>query len=243
MSTPVLKRINDGLANVEAAIAMGMLLLMLVVAFTQVILRNLTGYGVEWANHALEWLDWGDFVMQKGTLWLAFLGASLAMNADKHVAIDIVPRFASPRGRMVLRGIVGVLSCIIAYYLARAFLAAIEVNGAERPADVEVFTDQGSVHICEATDAQLAGANASRGIFCVVRSLFSAIGLEMNTPGAAFQLIVPAMLFVMSARALANGINDFIRFARGETLDDASAHGLVGNAADVAHDIDEKGHH
>ena len=51
---------------------------MILVAALQALFRNLTNVGFEWANVALSSLDWADFVIQKGTLWLAFLGASLA---------------------------------------------------------------------------------------------------------------------------------------------------------------------
>jgi TRAP-type C4-dicarboxylate transport system permease small subunit len=233
------RRINDQVARVESAVAMSMLLLMLVVAFAQAALRNLTQYGIAWANAALDWLDWGDFVLQKGTLWLAFLGASLAVHADKHVAIDIVPRYVGPKGRVILRGLVGVLGAIICWYLSRAFLQAIMINGAERPAEVEVFTDTGTVHICEATKEQLAVGGHTTGPFCYVRSLLKALGLTMETPGAAFQLIVPAMLFVMMVRMFATGIYEFARYSRGDFSEGPHGHGLAATATDLGHDTVE----
>src|SRR5687767_978056 len=96
----ILKRCDDALASLESALAMGMLLLMIVVAFAQALLRNLTQQGFGWANAGLAWLDWADFILSKGTLWVAFLGASLAVHADKHVSIDIVHRFVNPKARM-----------------------------------------------------------------------------------------------------------------------------------------------
>jgi TRAP-type C4-dicarboxylate transport system permease small subunit len=237
------RRINDAVARGEAAVATGMLLLMLVVAFAQAFLRNLTQEGIGWANSALMWLHWGDFVLQKGTLWLAFLGASLAVHSDKHVAIDLVPRFASGRGRLFMRGLVGFCGAAICFFLARAFFQAILVNGAETEADVMLLTGDGSVHLCDASDAVLNENQASRGVFCLVRGLLGVFGVPMQTPGAAFQLIVPVMLTVMSIRALANGINEFMRFSRGESDDDPSAHGLVGASHDVADDIAKHGGH
>lgn len=240
MSTLTFKRINDGWARGEAAVAMAMLLLMLVVAFAQALLRNLTQGGFSWANAALEWLDWGDFILQKGTLWLAFLGASLAVQSDKHVAIDIVPRLVNPRVRILMRALVGLLGSVILFFLARAFLEAIEVNGAERPAEVEIFADSGAVHVCDASEAQLRAAGSSSGPFCLVRGLIGLFGLRMETPGAAFQLIVPVMLFVMSVRSVANGVFELLRFLRGEVDDDPDAHGLAGASQEVAHDLEQK---
>jgi TRAP-type C4-dicarboxylate transport system permease small subunit len=232
------RRINDQIARAESAVAMAMLLLMLVVAFTQALLRNLTQYGIQWANAALEWIDWGDFVLQKGTLWLAFLGASLAVHADKHVAIDIVPRYVGPKTRVILRGLVGVIGAVICWYLARAFLQAIIINGAERPADVEVFTNSGTVHICEASAAELAVGGYTTGLFCYVRGFIRLFGLTMDTPGAAFQLIVPVMFFVMMVRMFATGIFEFVRYSRGD-FSDSGAHGIAATATDLGHDTVE----
>jgi TRAP-type C4-dicarboxylate transport system permease small subunit len=234
----LLKRFNDGLARGEAALAVAMLLLMMVVAFVQAALRNLTLAGVSWANAALEWLSWGDFVMQKGTLWLAFLGASLAVHADKHVAIDLLPRMLSPKGRIILRGIVGLMGSVICFYLARAFWDAILINGQERPAEVEILTMEGAVHVCDANQAQLAEATTRPGPYCVLRSFFSLLGVQMDTPGAAFQLISPVMLMFMSARMLGMGVHQFMRVAKGDIHDDPAEHGLAGAAAEVAHDLD-----
>jgi TRAP-type C4-dicarboxylate transport system permease small subunit len=234
----LLKRFNDGLARGEAALAVSMLLLMLVVAFAQALFRNLTLFGVSWANAALESLDWADFILSKGTLWLAFLGASLAVHADKHVAIDIVPRLMSAKGRMILRGIVCFVSCVICFYLARAFWAAILLNGQERPADVELLTSEGAVHVCDATSAQLGETGSHAGPYCYVRGFFKLLGVQMDTPGAAFQLISPVMLMFMSARSLGNGIYLFMRISRGDIHDDQNEHGFVAVATEVAENID-----
>jgi TRAP-type C4-dicarboxylate transport system permease small subunit len=237
----MLRRINDGFARGEAAIAMAMLLLMIVVAFAQAFLRNLTNAGLGWANTALGWIDWADFVLSKGTLWLAFLGASLAVHGDKHVAIDALPRLVSPRARMIMRGLVGVIGGVFCFYLARAFWAAVLINGEERPAEVELLAPEGPVHVCEANDELLSRSVTShRGLFCYVRGFFTLLGVRMDTPGAAFQLIVPVMFMFMCVRMIGNGVHDLMRVARGQLDDDPAAHGLTGAASDVAHDLTGK---
>jgi TRAP-type C4-dicarboxylate transport system permease small subunit len=235
----LLKRFNDGLARGEAALAVGMLLLMIVTAFAQALFRNLTLIGVGWANAALEWLSWADFILSKGTLWLAFLGASLAVHADKHVAIDLVPRLLNAKGRTFLRGLVGFVGSVICFFLARAFWAAILINGQERPASVELLTMEGAVHVCDASAAQLAETTARPGVYCYMRSFFDLLGVQMDTPGAAFQLIVPVMLMFMCARMFGSGVHAWRLLLRGEVEhDDIDSHGHTGAANDVAHDID-----
>jgi TRAP-type C4-dicarboxylate transport system permease small subunit len=235
-----LKRFNDGLARGEAALAMGMLLLMLVVAFAQATLRNLTNLGVGWANAGLDWLDWADFIISKGTLWLAFLGASLAVRGDKHISIDILPRLVSPRARMIMRGASSVIGGVICFFLARAFYSAVLINGSELPADFALLTPEGDLHVCQASAAQLADADIEAPrLFCGIRGVFSAVGVELATPGAMFQLIAPIMFVFMSVRFVGQGIELFLRVSRGDIDDDPAAHGVTAAASAVAHDLDQ----
>ena len=235
-----MKRFNDGLARGEAALAMGMLLLMLVVAFAQALLRNLTNLGVGWANAGLAWLDWADFIISKGTLWLAFLGASLAVHGNKHISIDILPRMVSPRARMFMHGASSVIGGIICFFLARAFWTAVLINGDEVPADLSVLTPDGAQHVCDASAVLLAESGShAPGLFCAMRSLFLGLGVKLETPGAMFQLIAPIMFVFMTLRFLGQGIDILLRAGRGEIEDDAGAHGITGAAADVAQSVDE----
>lgn len=221
--------------------AIGMLLLMIVVAFAQAFLRNMTNAGFAWANAALGYIGWADFILSKGTLWLAFLGASLAVHSDKHVAIDALPRLVSPKARLIMRGIVGVVGGVFCFYLARAFWGAVLINGEERPAEVEILTVDGPTHVCDATPEQLADTpTAHAGFYCYVRAFLQGLGLHLETPGSAFQLIVPVMFLFMCVRMIGNGIYDFMRLARGQLEDEPAAHGLTGIADEVAHDLDRK---
>src|SRR5690606_16536846 len=143
---------------------------------------------------ALGYIGWADFILSKGTLWLAFLGASLAVYSDKHVAIDALPRLVSPKARLIMRGIVGVVGGVFCFYLARAFWGAVLINGEERTAEVEILGLDGPVHVCEATPEMLADAPTARaGFYCYIRAFLRSMGLRLETPGAAFQLIVPVM--------------------------------------------------
>ena len=234
----LLRRLNDGVAHGEATIAMWMLLMMLVMAFAQALMRNLANMGISWANAGLEWMDWADFILTKGTLWLAFLGASLGVHANKHVAIDILPRFVPPTVRTVFQVLVGLIGSVICFYLARAFMDAVIINGEELTAAYETLTPEGAIHVCDASAQVLKDTQSVAGPYCLVRGLFSFLGLKMETPGAAFQLIVPVMFTFMSIRMLCGGILNAIRLSRGEVdPSDPQEQGLLGNADDVAKDI------
>ena len=231
-----MKRFNDGMARGEAALAMGMLLLMLVVAFAQALLRNLTNLGIGWANAGLSWLSFADFIISKGTLWLAFLGASPAVHGDKHISIDIVPRMVSPRARVIMRGLSGIIGSVICFFLARAFWTAVLINGEELPSEFAVLAPEGNIHVCDASAAQLEGIEVP-SFFCGVRAALHALGVELETPGAVFQLIAPVMFVFMTVRMFGQGVYELMRAGRGDVHDDPIAHGITGAAAEVASDV------
>ena len=89
-----LKRFDDGIARGEAVLATLFLLSMILAASIQAVFRNLAGAEIEWANAALSSLEWVDPFLQKGTLWRAFLGASLATREGRHSGVDLLPRLA-----------------------------------------------------------------------------------------------------------------------------------------------------
>ena len=71
--------------------------------------------------------------------------------------------------------------------------------------------------------------------------MLGVFGAHVDTPGAAFQLIVPVMFVVMSVRMFAQGIHHAIRVKNGDFVDDPSEHGITGAASDVAHDLRDRG--
>ncbi len=84
------------------------------------------GVGIEYASNALNWMQNASIVMLFGglrglatrlTLWVALLGASLATAQGKHINIDVVMRFASPKLRApiaILGWAVAALVCVSA---------------------------------------------------------------------------------------------------------------------------------
>ena len=218
-----LRRFDDGLARGEAAIAAFVLLVLIVVAAAQALLRNLTGFELEWANAALQSIHWADSFMQKATLWLAFFGASLATHDDKHIAIDVMARIAPPKPQALMRGVVGVASGVICFQLGRVFLLSVLNNAADIPFDMQVMDDVGaSMHLCEATAAAIAEASLDRpSVFCAARSVLAAVGAPISTPDTALQLIVPAMFVVMSVRFVLKGFGNLGRFAGLMPLEEA----------------------
>ncbi len=197
-----IREIDRGLARGEAAVAATVLLLMIAVAAAQAALRNLTNLDFDWANLVLERMEWADSFLQKGTLWLAFFGASLSTFDEKHIAIDVLPRIAPPRGKQLLRAIVCIFAAVTCFYLGRVFWLSVLNNALEIPLEYSVLgaADE-MIHICEAPIAILADTGLSKPrLFCAVRSALEVFGADMSTPDVALQLIVPAMFIFMSVR-------------------------------------------
>ena len=212
-----IRRIDRKLARGEAAIAAAVLLIMIAVAATQAALRNLTNLDFDWANLVLERMEWADSFLQKGTLWLAFFGASLSTYDEKHIAIDVIPRLAPPRGKQFLRAIVCIFSAVTCFYLGRVFWLSVLNNAQEIPLEYSVLgASDEMIHICEASAQILADASLSRpSIFCAIRSGLEVFGATMSTPDVALQLIVPAMFIFMSIRFLSRAIAASGAFIKG----------------------------
>jgi C4-dicarboxylate transporter, DctQ subunit len=105
-----LDRIIGRLEQVLLGILLGAMIL---VAFTQIVLRNVWMTG----------LDWGDDLVRNLVLWTGFLGAAVATKEGKHISIDVVSRWISPKARTGINVISDGFSLVICALL---FLAALK---------------------------------------------------------------------------------------------------------------------
>lgn len=222
-----IRRLDRGLARGEAAVAAAVLLLMIGVAATQAALRNLTNLDFDWANLVLERMEWADSFLQKGTLWLAFFGASLSTFDEKHIAIDVVPRLSPPRAKQLFRAIVCTFSAVTCFYLGRVFWLSVLNNAREIPLEYSMLgpTDD-MIHICEAPVELLVDAGLSRpDVFCGLRSALEVFGAQMSTPDVALQLIVPAMFIFMAVRFLMRAIAATVSFTTNRSIETIEGEG------------------
>ncbi len=70
------------LARMEDALLIGVLLLLMVLAASQIGLRNL----------GLPTLAWADPVLRSGVMWLALLGAAVATRERRQITVDVLTR-------------------------------------------------------------------------------------------------------------------------------------------------------
>jgi TRAP-type C4-dicarboxylate transport system permease small subunit len=120
----VLRSLDRFLYRVEYWLLVIFLSAMVVLAFGQVVLRNFFDTGI----------FWGDPVIRHLVLWVGFIGAALATSDERHISIDALSKFLSPRLGHASRIITSLFALVICYYLADAaltFLLDEKVGGGE----------------------------------------------------------------------------------------------------------------
>lgn len=88
---------------------------MVVLASSQIILRNGFGEGFVWADESLRLM----------VLWLALVGSIAASRADKHISINVLARFLPPTGQVIARIVTNAFTavvCMLVGYFALQFV-------------------------------------------------------------------------------------------------------------------------
>lgn len=106
----IISGIDKGLVRIENFLIVVLLAVMVLMAFLQVIFRNLFSMGILWADIFLRHL----------VLWVGFIGASLATRESRHINIDILTRFAPKAKQPYLKMFIDLVSAAICVILARA---------------------------------------------------------------------------------------------------------------------------
>ena len=97
---------------------------MVLLAFAQVVLRNVFGTGILWA----------DTVVRHLVLWSGFVGAALATSEERHISIDALTKFLPARTKHIILIFTSIFAAVVCYYLASAAWAYVleeQINGGE----------------------------------------------------------------------------------------------------------------
>lgn len=92
----------------EDAALVVLLCAMIILASSQILMRNAWGDGFIWADESLRLM----------VLWLALAGAVAASRADKHISINVLSRFLPPAGRVAARIITNVFTAVVCALVA-----------------------------------------------------------------------------------------------------------------------------
>jgi TRAP-type C4-dicarboxylate transport system permease small subunit len=108
------KRTSRVLLRVLYAIEDSLLVLalsvMILIAFAQIVLRNLAEFG----------LFWGDPLLRYLVLWIGLLGAMVATRENNHITIDVVSYFLPSRARAAVRVLTDAFSALVCFLLTYA---------------------------------------------------------------------------------------------------------------------------
>lgn len=96
------------LRYLEDGLLVFLLASMILLATTQIVLRNFIEVGLVWADPLLR-------VM---VLWLGLLGATVASRDNKHIRIDLLSRFLKKRAHLFLQTFVGLFTAIVCAVIA-----------------------------------------------------------------------------------------------------------------------------
>ena len=94
---------DDALGRIEKFTLTVMLSVMILLAFIQIILRNVFSSGIAWGDPLVRYL----------VLWVGFIGASLATREGKHITIEVFSRWFSDHGNRYLKVIPHLVSAFI----------------------------------------------------------------------------------------------------------------------------------
>lgn len=120
----LLRALDRFFSRIEYTLLVVFLGSMVLLAFTQVILRNVFGTGIVWA----------DTIVRHLVLWSGFVGAALATSDERHISIDALTKFLSLRTRHIVMIFTSLFAVIVCYYLGTAawgYVVEERANGGE----------------------------------------------------------------------------------------------------------------
>jgi len=122
----IIHLIENYINKIEAFFLVLSLITMVLLAFLQVVLRNIFSTGFLWADTFLRYL----------VVWVGFFGAAMATKEERHISIEIFTKFVSPIKKKIISIITSLFAIIVCYYMVVASLQFLFVS---LPEDVVVF--------------------------------------------------------------------------------------------------------
>ena len=86
-------RLDEKISRVEQILITILLTIMILMAFSQIVLRNFFDTGI----------SWGDSLVRYLVVWVGFIGAAIATKEGKHLNIDVVSRWLTGLGSNYIR--------------------------------------------------------------------------------------------------------------------------------------------
>jgi len=87
--------LDDKISRLEQILIATLLTMMILLAFSQIVLRNFFDTGI----------DWGDALVRYLVVWVGFIGAAIATKEGKHITIDVLSRWITGAGSSAIQAI------------------------------------------------------------------------------------------------------------------------------------------
>lgn len=95
--------LDEKISRVEKTLIAVLLTAMILLAFSQIVLRNFFATGI----------DWGDSMVRNLVVWVGFIGAAVAVREGKHITIDILSHWVSGAAGRIIQSISHLISALI----------------------------------------------------------------------------------------------------------------------------------
>jgi len=112
-----IKKVSRVIAKVETALLILSLAAILLIGIVQIVLRKM-GSGITWA----------DEFMRHFTLWLGFIGASLATREKKHITIDVFNRLFTGQKRNYIDAATQFIAAVVCACLCYAAILSVKLT-------------------------------------------------------------------------------------------------------------------
>jgi C4-dicarboxylate transporter, DctQ subunit len=103
-------KLDTRISRVETILITILLSMMILTAFSQIVLRNFLATGI----------DWGDALVRYLVVWVAFIGAAIATREGKHITIDLLSRGLKGTGSLAVQALSCFFSAVITALLTVA---------------------------------------------------------------------------------------------------------------------------
>jgi TRAP-type C4-dicarboxylate transport system permease small subunit len=124
----ILKQIDRFLEKIEGHLIVLILSLLILLSFSQMLLRNFFDMGIIWS----------DTLLRQWVLWLGFLGASLAVKHDKHISIEFLNSLSSLYWKRIIKTFTRFSAGIISGFLTCASWSFLQF---EKESESVLFLD------------------------------------------------------------------------------------------------------
>ncbi len=133
--SPSLKRLGSFYERLERVLLVFLVALLVFLGFVQILFRNLISVGIIWVDPLARHL----------VLWIALLGASIAVRENRHINIDLLADRLSPALHRRIQGGVQLFSalvCLLLVHPAVRFLQDDYQTGKTLALGIPLWTSQ-----------------------------------------------------------------------------------------------------